>query len=157
MIDWRIAKIASSGMRGMRLRLRQPMTRPSLSAWRRRQPPAWAGAGGRVVLMRLPSHSRLPRIVVLVRAAWPVSAEEDVVEGRPAQADVVDGDAGLVEVAHDLDERASPAARSARSAAAGVLVDRALALAVARQDLDRVGMAARSWTRPRSARRRPGP
>src|SRR5437763_309520 len=35
MIDWRIAKIASSGMRGTRLRLRQAMMRPSASAWRR--------------------------------------------------------------------------------------------------------------------------
>ena len=31
MIDWRIAKIASSGMRGMRFRFRQPMTRLSVT------------------------------------------------------------------------------------------------------------------------------
>ena len=44
MIDWRIAKIASSGMRGIRLRLRHATTRPSLNA--RRTLPIGAGAAG---------------------------------------------------------------------------------------------------------------
>ena len=45
MIDWRTAKIASSGDRGMRLRLRHATTSPSVNAAERRR-----GAGGGRVL-----------------------------------------------------------------------------------------------------------
>ena len=55
MIDWRIAKIASSGIRGMRLRLRQPMSRLS----RRRRGDAARGRRGAVRLVD-GGHAALP-------------------------------------------------------------------------------------------------
>jgi hypothetical protein len=45
MIDWRTAKIASSGIRGIRLRLRHMMISPSRAA----EPSVPAAAAGRVV------------------------------------------------------------------------------------------------------------
>ena len=108
MIDWRIAKIASSGMRGMRLRLRHVMTSPSRDgladaarAARRRR------LASRVVAVMRRSPTRRRRVAG--------EGEEDVVERRAAQADVVDGDAGLVEVADDLDEARGAAVRRAPS------------------------------------------
>ena len=109
MIDWKIAKIASSGMRGMRLRLRQVMTR--LSATALAKPPRATGAvgvGG--------AHADLLVSKAVVLGAVPGQRQEDVVERRPAQADVVDPDPGRVEVADDLDEALRAAARRARSA-----------------------------------------
>ena len=72
MIDWRIAKIASSGIRGTRFRLRQATTRPSRGGLRRG-------------VTRSPS---LPRLGLVGRRRGRVAGqrEEDVVEGRPAQA-----------------------------------------------------------------------
>ena len=81
MIDWMIAKIASSGMRGTRLRLRQATTRPSSSAWRR--PPVEAGASrsgerscappGRPAAGTGPASSASARAA---SAAWPVRARK---------------------------------------------------------------------------------
>ena len=61
--------------------------------------------------------------------------QEDVVERRAADADVVDADRRLVEVAHDLDE-AHRAAVGGYRQAAGVLVDRGLPVAVPVEHLD---------------------
>src|SRR4051794_14006297 len=52
--------------------------------------------------------------------------EEDVVEGRAAQTDVVDHDARVAEVADDLDEALRPA-EGGDGDAAGMGVERALA------------------------------
>ena len=95
MIDWRIAKIASSGMRGTRFRLRQRDDEP-------------VGDGGPERGRSLRARRRPRR---LSSAAWPVSVEEDVVERRPAQADVVDPDPGVPEPPHDVDELLRAAVR----------------------------------------------
>ena len=60
--------------------------------------------------------------------------EEDVVERRSSQRDVVDADPRLVEVAHDLDEGASAGTRRRRQSAR-VLIGGDVARAVAREDL----------------------
>ena len=81
--------------------------------------------------------------------------EEDVVQGRTAQADVVDGDVGLVEVAHDLDERCAPpcAGTVSRRVCSSTVGARRR---VAGQDLDRPAAWPRGrGRRPRSARHRP--
>ena len=130
MIDWRTAKIASSGIRGIRLRLRHVTIRPSVSAWR---DAARADAAGVVVVMtasREPLGRRPRRRRCLSSAAWPVRRQEDVVERRPAQADVVDGDARLVEVAHDLDQRL-------RAARGGTVSSRVCSSSVGLADADR--------------------
>ena len=62
--------------------------------------------------------------------------EEDVVEGRPAKTDVVDADAGFIEVADDLDQHGR-AAMSRHRQPPGVLVDERLFAGGAGQDLDR--------------------
>ena len=108
---------------------------------------AWREAAGRrhgsaVVSAAHDAPPRVARLagVVLVAvrrqssAAWPVSVEEDVVERRAAQPDVVDRDAGLVEVADDLDE-ALGAAAAGDGEPARVLVDACIAVAVAREHL----------------------
>src|SRR3954454_14705871 len=59
MIDWKIAKIASSGMRGTRLRLRHAMTR--LSATILPTPVRGRGADAAVALTRPPRRRRSPR------------------------------------------------------------------------------------------------
>ena len=61
--------------------------------------------------------------------------EEDVVERRAAEPDVVDRDPGVVEIADDLDEALGAGPRG-RGDAARVVVDGGLALAVARDDRD---------------------
>ena len=63
----------------------------------------------------------------------PGQREEHVVERRPAQADVVDGDPRVVEVAQDLDERLRAALRVDRQLAR-VLVERDLPAAAGGED-----------------------
>ena len=86
-------------------------------------------------------------------------AQEDVVERRPAQADVVDLDARLVEVADDL-RRAVCAPPSTATVSRRVCSSSdAVADADRAEDLDCASVDARPGRgrRPRSARRRPAP
>src|SRR5215211_3226601 len=64
--------------------------------------------------------------------------EEDVVEGRSPEADVVDVDLRFIEVSQDLDERRRAAARGDREPP-GVVVDGDLTVAVPREHVDRAG------------------
>ena len=136
MIDWKIAKIASSGMRGMRIRLRPMTIRPSDTAWRK---PPW-GAAVRTpapAVMRPSRPSRPPSVVVvLVVFGDRVTGQrqEDVVERRPAEADVVDGDPRFVEVADDLRQVRRPVVGRDREPA-GVQVEGAFTGETADEDL----------------------
>ena len=60
--------------------------------------------------------------------------QEDVIERRPAEADVVDGDPRFVEVADDLRQVRRPVVGRDRQLA-GVLVERAFARETADEDL----------------------
>ena len=150
MIDWRIAKIASSGMRGTRLRLRQLITQPS----------ATATSPARLARLALPflrsrSAPRPSAAAGPPRPRRPREREEDVVERRPAEADVVDRDRSLAEATHDVDEllRAALGWRSSAGACARRSWPR-------RRVPDQLRRRARSrgrGRRPRCARRRPAP
>src|SRR5690349_20184457 len=77
-----------------------------------------------------PSCRRLP---ALLDRGMPGQAEEDVIERRSPEGDVIDGDTRLIEIADDLDQR-SGATRRRHGDLAGVFVERAVAEAVARED-----------------------
>ena len=101
-------------MRGMRFRLRQrddQAVGDDLA-----KPPRATGADRLVGGGHASSRRRASSIVGWRLGGVPGQRQEHVVERRPAQADVVDRDPGLVEVADDLDERLRAARRRARSA-----------------------------------------
>src|SRR5260221_9739284 len=73
---------------------------------------------------------------ILDQGGVPGQPEEDVVQRRSSQRDVVDTDPGLVKIAHDLDQPGGAALRGDRQAA-GVLVDDGCLAADPGQELDR--------------------
>ncbi len=108
MIGDRVVKTSRSGTRLILIRLRLATTSASLTADRRCVIVGACVIAGACLGAR-PSSS----------AAWPVSDEEHVVEGRPAQADVGDGDAVAVQPAQRLDQDGG-AAGDRRPRATGV-------------------------------------
>src|SRR5437868_4417898 len=113
MIDCITAKIASSGIRGTRLRLRPAMIRPSRTSCL--MPPVGFGRVS-VSLVMLPpclSWRRGCRYFSCV----PGKRQEDVVERGPPQTEVVDGESRVVKHAADLHQLLHAAVAGQRDAA----------------------------------------
>ena len=102
---------------------------------RRPEPPAatWRGRGAHAALPSPVARFSPGLVVGLLLGGVPGQRQEHVVERGPPQADVVDGDPGVVEVAQDLDQGLR-AALGVDGQLARVLVERDLPAAAGGED-----------------------